>query len=83
MVDWSRFTPGDFDYDFEADHLGAHGVTPEEAVECFYNAKQVRRNKRFRNRWLLHGHTDSGRRLTVVFELRANGAVRLITGWPR
>lgn len=83
MVDWSRFTPSDFEYDFEEDHLGAHDVTPEEAAECFYNAKQVRRNKRFRTRWLLLGETDAGRKLTIVFELRPKRMVRLITGWPR
>jgi hypothetical protein len=24
MVDWHRFTPSDFEYDFERDELGAH-----------------------------------------------------------
>jgi len=27
MVDWHRFTPSDFEYDFERDELGAHDVT--------------------------------------------------------
>jgi hypothetical protein len=29
MVDWNRFTPADFEYDFEQDKLGAHNVTFE------------------------------------------------------
>jgi hypothetical protein len=37
MVDWHRFTPSDFEYDFERDELGAHDVTFDEAVECFFS----------------------------------------------
>ena len=36
MVNWHRFTPVDFEYDFERDELAAHHVTFEEAVECFF-----------------------------------------------
>ena len=36
MVDWSRFTPSDFEYDFGSDKLVAHRVSFEEAVECFF-----------------------------------------------
>ena len=38
MVDWRRFTPSDFEYDFERDELAQHGVTFDEAVECFFSA---------------------------------------------
>lgn len=82
MVDWGRFVPSDFEYDFEADHLGAHGVTPEEAAECFYNEHVIRRNRRYRDRWRLEGSSDAGRKLTIVFELKDGNVVRLITGWP-
>ena len=37
MVDWHRFTPSDFEYDFGRDKLAPHGVTFEEAVECFFS----------------------------------------------
>jgi hypothetical protein len=30
MVDWNRFAPADFEYDFENDKLGVHKVTFEE-----------------------------------------------------
>jgi len=33
-MNWSGFTPKDFEYDFERDELAAHHVTFEEAVEC-------------------------------------------------
>ena len=36
MANWNRFTPSDFEYDFESDKLLAHKVTFDEAVECFF-----------------------------------------------
>ena len=36
MVNWNRFVPKDFEYDFENDKLGSHRVTFEEGVECFF-----------------------------------------------
>lgn len=82
MVDWNRFTPSDFEYDEEADHLGSHGVTLEEVVECFYNEHVVRRNKSRRDRWQLIGRTDAGKPLKVIFELKPKGIILVITGWP-
>jgi len=52
-MDWSKFTPQDFEYDFERDELAAHRVTFEEAVECFFSDFEVRRNKRYRDRYQL------------------------------
>lgn len=46
-MDWSKFEPTDFEYDFERDELFGHRVDFNEAVECFYNDFQVRRNKSF------------------------------------
>jgi hypothetical protein len=54
MVNWHRFTPSDFEYDFERDKLAAHHVTFEEAVECFFSDFEVRRNKSFRDRYPTH-----------------------------
>ena len=48
-MDWSKFTPQDFEYDFERDELAAHRITFEEAVECFFSDFEVRRNKRYRD----------------------------------
>lgn len=81
MVNWRRFTPTDFGYDFDNDKLAAHRVTFEEAVECFYSDFEVRRNKSFRDRFQLIGRTIGGRRLKIIFQLKPGSIVRIITGW--
>ena len=35
-MNWSSFSPADFEYDFERDELTARRITFEEAVECFF-----------------------------------------------
>lgn len=82
MVNWHRFTPSDFEYDFERAKLGAHGVTFNEAVECFFSDFDVRKNKKFKDRYQLQGKTIAGRRLKIIFQLKPKGIVRIITGWP-
>ena len=81
-MDWSRFVPSDFEYDFYNDKLDVHGVSFDEAVECFFSNFEVRRNKRYRDRYQLLGCTIGGRRLKIIFQLKAHGVVRIITGWP-
>jgi uncharacterized DUF497 family protein len=81
MVDWNRFVPADFEYDFENDKLGAHKVTFEEAVECFFSDFEVSRNKSYKDRYQLIGNTIGGRKLKIIFQLRAGRIVRIITGW--
>ena len=82
MVNWHRFTPANFEYDFDRDKLAAHGVTFDEAVECFFSDFEVRRNKRDRDRHQLMGRTLGGRRLKIIFQLKPKNIVRIITGWP-
>ena len=84
MTNWHRFVPADFDeYDFERDKLGAHHVTFDEAVECFFNSFEVRRNKSpHQDRYQLIGKTDGGRKLKIIFQLKPGNVVRIITGWP-
>ena len=82
MVDWHRFIPSDFEYDFDADKLATHGVTLEEAVQCFFSNVQVRRNKSYPDRYQLLGRTIGGRRLMIIFQLKPHQVVRIITGWP-
>ncbi len=81
MPDWSRFIPLDFEYDFDRDELYAHSITFEEAVECFFSNFEIRRNKKYRDRYQLIGRTDGGRRLKIIFQLKQNSVVRIITGW--
>lgn len=82
VVKWSSFTPSDFEYDFENDKLSAHYVTFDEAVECFFSDFQVRRNKKFQDRFQLNGRTIGGRTLKIIFQLKPGNVVRIITGWP-
>ena len=81
MVNWHRFTPTDFEYDFQRDELAAHHITFEEAVECFFSDFEVRRNKSYRDRYQLIGRTIEGRALKIIFQLKANNVARIITGW--
>jgi len=81
MVNWNVFTPSDFEYDFERDKLASHGVTFEEAVECFFSDFEVRRNKAYRDRYQLLGRSMAGRRLKIIFQLKPGNVVRIITGW--
>ena len=81
MVDWNNFTPYEFEYDFEQDKLAAHRVTFNEAVQCFLSDYEVRRNKSYRDRYQLIGTTYGGRTLKIIFQLKPNNVVRLITGW--
>jgi len=37
MVNWHRFIPADFEYDFERDELAAHHVTFEETLDSVFN----------------------------------------------
>jgi len=82
MVNWNHFEPSDFEYDFEHDELAAHRISFEEAIECFFLDFEIRRNKRYRNRYQLIGKTIGGRTLKIIFELKRDNLVRIITGWP-
>lgn len=81
MVNWHRFIPTDFEYDFERDELAAHRVTFEEAVECFFSDFEIRRNQSYRDRYQLLGRAISGRKLKIIFQLKPGNVVRIITGW--
>ena len=80
-MDWSKFQPTDFEYDFERDELFSHRLTLDDAIECFYNDFQIRRNKSFKDRFQLIGETFGGRKLKIIFQLKPNRIVRIITGW--
>ena len=81
MINWQRFTPADFEYDFERDELAAHPVTFDEAIECFFANFEVRRNKSYHDRYQLLGRTIGGRSLKIIFQLKPGNIVRIITGW--
>ncbi len=56
-----------------------HGIMPEDAEEVFAVRPLFRKTKR--GHYLAMGPTIDGRHLTVVFELKEGGVVRVITGW--
>lgn len=80
-MDWSKFEPADFEYDSERDELFSHRISLREAEECFYNDFEVKRNKSYKDRFQLIGTTDGGRHLKIIFQLKPNRIVRIITGW--
>lgn len=82
MVNWRTVRFREFEDDEHVrEKLHQHRITFEEAVQCFYNPFQVRRNKRFADRFQLIGRTDGGRRLQVIFQRKRGAVVRIITGW--
>jgi uncharacterized DUF497 family protein len=81
MTKWNVFIPCEIEYDFESDELHAHRVSVEEAAQCFFNAYEVKKNKKYKDRYKLFGTTDNGRRLCIIFQLKRNNIVRIITGW--
>ncbi len=80
VVNWKSFTPSDFEYDFDQDKLATHRVDLEEAMECFFSDFEVRRNKKYLDRYQLIGRTIAGRSLKVVFQIKPGNVVRIIAG---
>jgi hypothetical protein len=56
-----------------------HGIKIEEAEEVFAVIPLFRKTRR--GHYVAMGPTLDGRYLTIVFELKKNGIVRIITGW--
>lgn len=56
-----------------------HGLKPEEAEEVFAVAPLFRKTRK--GHYVALGPTIDGRFLTLVFELKPDGIVRVITGW--
>jgi len=57
-------------------------VTFVKAIECFFSDFEVRRNKKFRDRYQLIGKILGGRKLKVIFQVKPGSIVRIIAGWP-
>jgi uncharacterized DUF497 family protein len=66
----------------DSSKLFEHRVRFNGAVEFFFSDFTIRRNKKYRDRYQLIGTTLGGRRLKIIFQLKANNVVRIITGWP-
>jgi uncharacterized DUF497 family protein len=81
MVYWQKFDPSSWKFEVDEDELDRHDVTPEEAVEVFWNGFEVRRNKRNGTGYQIVGQTDAGRALKLIVYERAKGVIRIVTGW--
>ena len=81
MVDWNRFDAAEYDLEFNAEKLAAHGVSVHEAAELLWNGFVVRRNKRFKDRVQIIGRSDSGRAIKLIMLVKSK-TLRVITGWP-
>lgn len=61
-------------------HLAlGHGIEIEEAEEVVALAPLFRKTRR--GQYAAFGPTRAGRLLVIVFEKKAHGLVRIITGW--
>ncbi len=61
-------------------HLAlGHGIEPEEIEEVFACAPLFRKTRH--GEYVAFGRTLAGRLLVIVFERKAQGFVRVITGW--
>lgn len=56
-----------------------HGIGVEEAEEVFAVSPLFRRTKQ--RHYAAFGRSRSGRLLVIIFERKAKGVVRIITGW--
>lgn len=56
-----------------------HGIDPEEAEEVFAVAPRFRKTRR--GHYAAFGRTATGRLLVIVFQVKARGTARVITGW--
>lgn len=56
-----------------------HGIEAEETEEVFFVAPLFHRTRK--GRYSVLGPTMDGRYIALVFELKKDGVVRVITGW--
>jgi uncharacterized DUF497 family protein len=82
VVNWTRFDPAEFDFEFNEDKLAAHGIAAAEAGEVLWNSFRPLHDKNHADRYRLLGRTDSGRPLELVAVVLGKRKLRIITGWP-
>ena len=68
-------------HEYNAEHIGRHGVTPEEVEDALLDPDRTRAdayNRRGERRWASPGATESGRLLFVVYT-RRDERIRVVT----
>jgi uncharacterized DUF497 family protein len=69
----------EFEWDDQnVDHIGRHGVSPDEVEDLAFDDDPWVRKGRKGTRYVL-GHTIAGRYLFVVYTLKSKGIARVIT----
>ena len=63
--------------DGNIDHIADHGVEPYEAEEVITSRLYLKRGGE--GKYLAYGQTDAGRFLVVVFALKADDRLRVVT----
>jgi len=84
MVFWQEFEASEWEIEFDADKLAAHGVADWEAEELIWNGFVAKPNKKEHgaNRYQLAGRTDAGRPLLLVVWISGDRRMRVLNGWP-
>jgi hypothetical protein len=63
-------------------HIGEHGVTPAEAEYVITHARRPYPRRIVNEKYLVHGQSDAGRYLQVIFLLDAGDTVFVIHAMP-
>jgi hypothetical protein len=77
VVNWTRFDPAKFDFEFNEEKLAAHGISM-----VLWNGFRPIRDQHHGDRYLLLGRTDGGRPLPLVVVASGKKTLRIITGSP-
>jgi len=56
-----------------------HGIAPDEAEQVFGRNPLFKKTKK--GHYAAFGPTSAGRYLVVIFQVKAKGTARVITGW--
>ena len=89
-----KFEPwgDDFTFDWDDDNrekMYSHRIWDYEVEQCFYNPGQTtdphpkRRSEpaKYRDRFIVHGVTNGGRRLVIIVQHVGANIIRPITAW--
>jgi hypothetical protein len=66
--------------DGNTEHISRHSVTPYEAEEVFADDAAIFLRSRS-GRYVALGQTEAGRYLTVVYERKSGGVIRVVTAF--
>ena len=59
------------------EHIGRHGITPEEVEEACFNAPLILKGRS--GAYIVHSQSDSGRFILIIGIYRGRGIIRVIT----